>query len=119
MLKRESSISVSYKTKVAKMLFIIVIVFVVLHVPFTALIFIRNKLLKKSVMNQIAGSFQTLWYTSHYLLYLNAAINPIIYGLTNDNFRRAYHQTPIFSCRYSSWWNKTDYTESNKQVVYH
>lgn len=94
------------------MLFIVVIVFVALHLPFTALIFIRNKLLKNSVMNQIEGSFQILWYTSHYLLYLNAAVNPIIYGLTNDNFRRAYHQTPILPCRYKTWWNKIDHMQS-------
>lgn len=49
----------------------------------------------KSKANQIEGSFEILWYISHYLLYLNAAVNPIIYGLTNDNFRRAYCQTPF------------------------
>lgn len=94
-LKRENPISVSYKTRVAKMLFIVVIIFITLHVPFTALIFIRNKLLLKSVKNQANGSFQILWYISHYLLFVNAAVNPVIYGLTNDNFRRAYYQTPF------------------------
>lgn len=78
------------------MLFIVVIIFILMHIPFTALIFIRNKLLNNLVMNQVEGCFYIVWYVSHYLLYLNAAINPIIYGLTNDNFRRAYHQTPIF-----------------------
>lgn len=79
------------------MLFIVVITFVILRIPFTALIFFRNKLLQNNdkMANQIQGSFQTLWYISHYLLYLNAAVNPIIYGLTNDNFRRAYCQTPF------------------------
>lgn len=94
-LMRENSMSVSYKTKVARMLFIIVIVFILLHLPFMALILLRNKLLKSSRMDQIDDNFQTLWYAAHYLLYLNAAVNPIIYGLTNDNFRRAYHQTPL------------------------
>lgn len=117
MLKRENSISVSYKTKVARMLFIVVIVFVALHIPFTALIFIRNKLLKKLVMNQIEGSFQILWYTSHYLLYLNAAVNPIIYGLTNDNFRRAYHQTPILPWRYRAWWNNINHIQSKHVCI--
>lgn len=102
-LKRENSISISYKTKVARMLFIVVIIFIVLHIPFTALIFIRNQLLKSLVMDQIDGWFYILWYTSHYLLYLNAAVNPIIYGLTNDNFRRAYHQTPLLPQRARFW----------------
>lgn len=102
-LKRENSISISYKTKVARMLFIVVIIFIILHIPFTALIFIRNQLLKSLVMDQIDGWFYILWYTSHYLLYLNAAVNPIIYGLTNDNFRRAYHQTPLLPQRIRHW----------------
>lgn len=88
--------SVSYKRRVARMLFIVVIIFIILHLPFTALIFIRNKLLKTFQMDQIDGYFQILWYMAHYLLYLNASVNPIIYGLTNDNFRRAYHQTPLW-----------------------
>lgn len=101
-LKRENSISISYKTKVAKMLFIVVVIFIGLHIPFTALIFIRNKLLKNSTMNQVDGGFYMLWYTAHYLLYLNSAVNPIIYGLTNDNFRRAYYQTPLLPRRLRS-----------------
>lgn len=92
--------SVSYKTKVAKMLFIVVIIFVVLRVPFTALVFIRNQMLQNNFVDQILGSFQVLWYASHYLIFFNAAINPLIYGLTNDNFRRAYHQTPFLFCFY-------------------
>lgn len=104
MLKRENSISISYKTKVARMLFIVVIIFIILHIPFTALIFIRNYRLKsKNQIDQIDGWFYILWYTSHYLLYLNAAVNPIIYGLTNDNFRRAYHQTPLLPQRIRLW----------------
>ncbi|XP_055322329.1 neuropeptide FF receptor 2 isoform X2 [Sitodiplosis mosellana] len=94
-LKRENSITISYKTKVARMLFIIVGIFVLLHIPFTVLIFMRTKLIKRAVMNQLEGGFYLLSCISHYCLFLNSAINPIIYGLTNDNFRRAYHQTPI------------------------
>jgi 7 transmembrane receptor (rhodopsin family) len=94
-LKREHPISVSYKRKVAKSLFIIVITFVVLRLPFTAMVFIRNDwVLSTGGGTSLSGSFYILWYTSHYLMFFNAAINPVIYGMTNDNFRRAYHQTP-------------------------
>jgi hypothetical protein len=94
-LKREHPISVSYKRKFAKTLFIVLITFVILRVPFTTLVFIRNEvLLRTGAGTQLTASFVTLWYTSHYLMFFNAAINPLIYGLTNDNFRRAYHQTP-------------------------
>lgn len=94
-LRRENPISVSYKTKVAKMMFTVLIVFVLLRVPFTTLIFIRNHMLKDTKVNQVQGAFDILWYCSHYLMFCNAAINPIIYGLTNDNFRKAYRQTPL------------------------
>lgn len=94
-LRRENPISVSYKTKVAKMMFTVLIVFVLLRVPFTTLIFIRNQMLKDTKVNQVQGAFSILWYCSHYLMFCNAAINPIIYGLTNDNFRKAYRQTPL------------------------
>lgn len=102
-LKRENSITVSYKKKVARMLFIIVIIFIILHLPFTALIYMRTKLLQNLVMNQLEGGFYLLTCVSHFSLYLNATANPIIYGLTNDNFRRAYHQTPILPNLFTRW----------------
>lgn len=102
-LKRENSITVSYKKKVARMLFIIVIIFIILHLPFTALIYMRTKLLQNLVMNQLEGGFYLLSCVSQFSLYLNATANPIIYGLTNDNFRRAYHQTPILPNLFSRW----------------
>lgn len=99
-LRRENPISVSYKTKVAKMMFAVVIVFVIFRVPFTTLIFIRNEMLKDTKVNQVQGAFSNLWYWSHYLMFCNAAINPIIYGLTNDNFRKAFRKTPFMKlCR--------------------
>lgn len=95
-LKRENSITISYKTKVARMLFIILSIFILLHIPFTVLIFMRsNILMQKLGMDQLSMGFYILSCVAHFSLFLNAAVNPIIYGLTNDNFRRAYHQTPI------------------------
>lgn len=100
-LRRENPRSVSYKTKVAKMMFTVLIVFVLFRVPFTALIFIRNQMLKANNVNQAQGAFSHLWYCSHYLMFCNAAINPLIYGLTNDNFKKAYRQSPLLKlfCR--------------------
>lgn len=97
-LKREHPISVSYKTKVAKTLFIVLITFIILRLPFTTLVFVRNQMLKNSKKDSVDQSFQVLWYTSHYLIFLNSAINPVIYGLTNDNFRRAFNQTTLLQC---------------------
>jgi hypothetical protein len=37
--------------------------------------------------------YSTLRFVCHYLITVNAAVNPIIYGLTNENFRRAFRTT--------------------------
>lgn len=87
----------SYKKTAAKTLFIILIIFVALRLPFTILVIIRDKIVAKT-HNMVNSSFRMLWYISQYLMFLNAAINPIIYGYKNDNFRRAYEQTPFFKC---------------------
>lgn len=110
-LKRENSIAVLCKTKVARMLFIIVTAFVLLHIPFTVVVFMRQTLLQNALMNQVDGLLYLLSCVSHYFLYLNAAINPIIYGLTNDNFRRAYHQTPI--------WPRFNLAKLSRKVKHH
>ncbi|XP_026471151.1 substance-K receptor-like [Ctenocephalides felis] len=102
-LRREHPITVRHKTRVAKMLFIVVIVFVICHFPFTALVFYRSQKLKSdSQMNQVDASFQILWFSSHYLVFLNAALNPIIYGLTNENFRKAFRQSALCKCFFSA-----------------
>lgn len=95
--QQQSVVSVSYKRRAAKTLFAVVLTFVVLRLPFTVMVFARYDLQQQSAgMNQVDGSFSVLWYTSHYLIFLHAAINPFIYGLTNVNFRNAYGRTPVF-----------------------
>lgn len=98
LLKRETPISVLHKRKITKMVFIILVTFVVLRLPFTMLIFIREHKLQLSQMNQLDGTFYLLWYTSHYMMFVNAAVNPVIYGLMNKNFRRALSQTRFCGC---------------------
>uniref|UniRef100_A0A182WD91 G-protein coupled receptors family 1 profile domain-containing protein n=1 Tax=Anopheles minimus TaxID=112268 RepID=A0A182WD91_9DIPT len=94
-LRKEHPISVSYKRKVAKTLFIVLIVFVLLRIPFTTLVFIRYNRYLNDNQNQIGNDFLVLWYVSHYLMYLNAALNPLIYGLTNENFRKAFRKISL------------------------
>uniref|UniRef100_A0A1I8N7I2 G-protein coupled receptors family 1 profile domain-containing protein n=1 Tax=Musca domestica TaxID=7370 RepID=A0A1I8N7I2_MUSDO len=93
-LNREHPLTVSYKKTVARTLFIITIVFVVLRLPFTILVIMRDRIVANTE-SMIKSSFRIFWYISQYLMFLNAAINPIIYGYTNDNFRRAYEQLPL------------------------
>lgn len=94
--KRDNPLQISYKKKIAVTLFIVVLSFVLLRLPFTTLVFIRYNMLQHSEMNQVDGSFQILWYISHYLIFLDCALTPLIYGVSNENFRRAFRQTKLY-----------------------
>lgn len=75
----------------ARTLFIVVIVFVVLRLPFTILVVLRAKYFITTNVSVDSG-MQFLWYFSQYLMFVNAAVNPLIYGFNNESFRRAYAQ---------------------------
>ncbi|KAF5306259.1 hypothetical protein FQA39_LY08957 [Lamprigera yunnana] len=101
-LRKINTINVHYKKKVAKMMFIVIATFVLCRFPLTALIFYRNHLLKKdniiqseTVRNQVNGAYYILWFTSRYLMFLNASINPVIYGLTSEKFRKVFRKTTV------------------------
>lgn len=104
--KRDNPLQISYKRKFALTLFIVVVSFVLLRLPFTTLVFIRYNMLQRSEGNQVDASFQVLWYISHYLIFLDCALTPVIYGVTNENFRRAFRRTTFYKicccCRQSS-----------------
>ncbi|XP_017066482.1 neuropeptide FF receptor 2 [Drosophila eugracilis] len=89
-LSRENPLTVSYKRSVAKTLFIVVVVFAVLRLPFTILVVLREKYFDEDV--SVSSGMQLFWYISQYLMFLNAAVNPLIYGFNNENFRKAYYQ---------------------------
>lgn len=94
--KRDHPLQISYKRKFAVTLFIVVLSFVLLRLPFTTMVFIRFNMLQNSEMNQVGPSFQVLWYISHYMIFVDCALTPLIYGVTNENFRRAFRQTKAY-----------------------
>lgn len=49
--QRAVLLHVNYKAKVAKVMFIVVITFMICKIPFTALIFYRNQLLKNDAIS--------------------------------------------------------------------
>lgn len=102
--KHDNPLTISYKRKFAVTLFIVVLTFALLRLPFTTLVFIRSNMLKHSEMNQIEGSFQVLWYISHYLIFVDCTLTPIIYGVTNENFRRAFRSSKCY--KYFCWCSK-------------
>lgn len=48
------------------------------------------------MISQIGEAFGILWFVAHFMIYTNAAINPIIYGMTNEGFRHAIRRA--FRC---------------------
>lgn len=95
--KRDHPLTINYKRKFAVTLFIVVVTFVVLRIPFTMVVVMRSHMLQQTAeVNQIEGSFQIIWYTSRYLIFLNCALTPCVYGCTNENFRRAFRHTKFY-----------------------
>ncbi|XP_026495885.2 ultraviolet-sensitive opsin [Vanessa tameamea] len=75
---------------------------VICRIPYTILVYWRNNLRRE--INAVEGSFGIMWFVASYLMYLNCAINPLIYGFTNIRFRRAMDRTPGIACfRFGSW----------------
>lgn len=103
--KRDNPLQISYKRKFAVTLFIVVLSFVLLRLPFTTMVFWRYNMLQNTEPNQVDASFQMLWYISHILIFLDCALTPLIYGVTNESYRRAFRQTKFyqicFFCRRS------------------
>ncbi|CAF4878982.1 unnamed protein product [Pieris macdunnoughi] len=72
------------------------------RLPYTVLIYWRNNMAKE--INAVEGGYEILWFTASYLMYLNCALNPLIYGFTNVRFRRAMDRTPGLACfRFGTW----------------
>nr|CAH7727096.1 unnamed protein product [Callosobruchus chinensis] len=96
---------VSYKKRAARMMFIVTITFMLCRLPFTALIIYRHQLIESrqlgsnsDVRNRVNGLYHTMWFISKYLIYVNSSLNPIIYGVTNETFRKAFKTT-----KFSKW----------------
>lgn len=94
------------------------------RIPFTACIYYRDYLHQQrlfggnvQVMNQVKqkipkilkfcdwkritffqadGLYSTLWFISKYLIFLNAGINPVVYGSTNEKFRQAFKNMKFY-----------------------
>ncbi|XP_066153339.1 substance-K receptor-like [Euwallacea fornicatus] len=91
-----------YKRSAAKMMFIVILTFMACRLPFTAFIIYRHQMLKHNnassqadVKNMTKGLYHSLWFSSKYLLIVNAALNPLIYSVTNLSFRNAFKKSRL------------------------
>ncbi|XP_043598338.1 tachykinin-like peptides receptor 86C [Bombus pyrosoma] len=96
-LRSKYPIVVKYKRRVARVLALIVLAFIVCRVPFTVLIIQRAQLLEETPKTGQAESMYPLWYISRYLILLNAAINPLLYGCSSSSLRKELALCPATS----------------------
>ncbi|XP_065086016.1 neuropeptide Y receptor type 2-like isoform X2 [Ochlerotatus camptorhynchus] len=95
-MNREHPMVVRYKSRVAKTLFIVLITFVVVRIPFTVMILIFYKNVDSTNRFAISENFVLIWWFSKVaFIFLYSALNPVIYGLTNRTFRRAFRSSII------------------------
>ncbi|KAJ0174502.1 hypothetical protein K1T71_009610 [Dendrolimus kikuchii] len=87
---------------------------VICRIPYTALIYMRNNL--PIAINAVEGNYANMWFAANYLMYMNCAINPLIYGFTNYRFRKAMDRTPGVSCfKFGNWC--CIYSSRTKQIL--
>ncbi|XP_076656191.1 neuropeptide Y receptor type 2 [Halictus rubicundus] len=97
-LRSKFPIVVKYKGRVAQVLALIVLAFIICRVPFTALIIRRAQLLQGTSKPGQAEDMYPLWYVSRYLVLVNAAINPLLYGCSSSSLRKE-----LALCSVTSW----------------
>lgn len=88
----------SYKQKFALTSLVVVVSFVVLRIPFSTFVFIRYNRYQNDESSEISESLKTLWYTARYMIFVDCALTPVIYGIMNENFRKAIRLTWIYNC---------------------
>ncbi|XP_053685932.1 neuropeptide FF receptor 2-like [Sabethes cyaneus] len=95
-LNREHPMVVRFKSRVVKTLFVVLMTFIVVRIPFTIMIMIYYKNVDDSNSFQVNDNFVLLWWLAKMaFIFLYSAMNPVIYGLTNRTFRKAYKSSKI------------------------
>ncbi|XP_041364373.1 neuropeptide FF receptor 2-like, partial [Gigantopelta aegis] len=83
-----SAIQQRSKTKVVKMFFSVLIVFIICTVPFqVSKLF---ELYRDAQRERLPTWYNPVYFSAIMLMYTNSAINPIIYGGLNENFRNGF-----------------------------
>ncbi|XP_042858367.1 neuropeptide FF receptor 1-like, partial [Penaeus japonicus] len=90
---RDHPVARKHRRRLLSLLFVILLVFAVCYTPYTSFLIVRAIVVPSA--EEVDIYFDVLWWVSHWLAYLNSALNPLIYGCTNEGFRRAWQS----SCR--------------------
>ncbi|XP_042891769.1 substance-K receptor-like [Penaeus japonicus] len=98
--RREHPAILHLKKRVVRMMFVILMVFILSWLPFQIMkIFEDNYITADGhYLPDQEAEYKILLSVSHYMMYVNSAVNPVIYGLMHQTFRRAFRVT--FTCFY-------------------
>ncbi|XP_071527474.1 LOW QUALITY PROTEIN: uncharacterized protein [Panulirus ornatus] len=97
--KREHPAMIHLKKRVVRMIFVVLIVFIVCWLPFQLLKFCSRRFLDETgryISEEAKKQYKLLLSVSQYMMFTNAAVNPIVYALMHQTFRRAFRVT--FHC---------------------
>lgn len=81
------------KRKVTKLVLVVIVAFIVCWLPLQVLLLYDLLRKRKGVLPEWTKAY---WFFAHFMAYADSALNPIIYGSFNDNFRKGFLQ--IFRC---------------------
>jgi hypothetical protein len=100
MMRKLDHHQVNYKKKAVRMMFTMIVTFLICRLPFTALILYRDKsqsnlAQSNHVQNLASGTYHNLWFISKFFMFVNSALNPLIYSVTNDKFQRGFKTTKL------------------------
>ncbi|CAL1282020.1 unnamed protein product [Larinioides sclopetarius] len=90
---REHPLKMKYRKKVIKVLFMYVLNYLAFWVLFQVVVLYRYF---KPPQQELAPWYRKVYFPAHVLTYAQSAINPIIYGVCNESFRKAFRIT--FRC---------------------
>ncbi|KAK8729457.1 hypothetical protein OTU49_008476 [Cherax quadricarinatus] len=88
---REHPLAQRRRRRLLSLMFVVLLVYLVCYAPFTIFLIVRAFTVHSS--EDVDDYFNLLWWLSHWLAYLNSALNPLIYGFTNKSFARAWRSS--------------------------
>ncbi|XP_042215373.1 substance-K receptor-like [Homarus americanus] len=100
---KEHPVMTHLKKRVVKMIFMVVIIFAICWTPMQLLKITNNEFLDDNGQFKDEATERTyniLLTVAQYMVYINPAVNPIVYALMHQTFRRAFRVT--FPCFYKN-----------------
>ncbi|CAG0903866.1 unnamed protein product, partial [Darwinula stevensoni] len=106
----ENPVRTRQKRQIVRMLFVVLLVFTLTWLPFQVLILFRFFALDSFQKDSVGEWYVIARFLSRTLSLCSSALNPVVYGLAFDNFRKAFRIS--FPCFFSE--QKYEYVRSGQ-----